>query len=255
MAAAGALVALTVGVATLAFIRLIGLTILGRRDTSPTTGADRSDGGIPGRTGLLVLAVSTLGLAAWAPWVIRFIADGLAPVVPRTAVAAALKSPWVLQPVFANFSILSPSWLFIAMPIAFATGGLAVIVLSGGRVFHTRRVPAWRSATAGTAGPDRYTPFGYANAMRHVLGNILSTEHEIVEVEEPADGDTEARPHVEVRSTVVEPLETHFYRPAGTALLRVVNTAKRLQSGRLDAYIAYMLIALVAVLAIVAGLG
>jgi hypothetical protein len=50
-------------------------------------------------------------------------------------------------------------------------------------------------------------------------------------------------------------LETHFYRPARTALLRIVNIAKRLQSGRLDAYIAYMLIALVAVLAIVAGLG
>jgi hydrogenase-4 component B len=254
MAVAGALVALTAGVAALAFIRLIGLFILGRPDPVPTTGSDRSEGGIPGRSGLLVLAVSTLALAAFAPWIIRFIADGLAPVVPRAAVASALKSPWVLQPVFPNFSILSPSWLFVLMPIAFASGGLVVIVLSGGRIFRPRRVPAWRSATAGTAGPDRYSSFGYANAIRHVLGNVLSSEHEVVEVDEPDDYDTGTHPHIEVRSTVVEPVETHFYRPLGGALLKLVDVAKRLQSGRLDAYIAYLLFALVAVLAIVAAL-
>jgi hypothetical protein len=27
----------------------------------------------------------------------------------------ALKSPWVLQPVFAGFSILSPSWLWVEL--------------------------------------------------------------------------------------------------------------------------------------------
>jgi len=36
-------------------------------------------------------------------------------------------------------------------------------------------------------------------------------------------------------------------------LMRIVRIAKRLQSGRLDAYMTYMLIALVAVLAIVSA--
>jgi NADH:ubiquinone oxidoreductase subunit 5 (subunit L)/multisubunit Na+/H+ antiporter MnhA subunit len=255
MAGAGALVALTAGLAALAFIRLIGLTILGPRESSAAPLAPAHDGGIIGRTGLGLLAASSLGLAASAPWVIRFIADGLAPVVPTKAVSAALKAPWVLQPVFPNFSILSPSWLFVAMPIGFVVASLAVIVLSRGRVFRVRRVPAWRSATAGIAGPDRYSSFAYANALRHVLGNILSTEREVVEVDEVPGGDVEARAHVEVTSTVVEPVETYLYRPARTALLRIVDVAKRLQSGRLDAYVAYMLIALVTVLAVVAGLG
>ena len=48
------------------------------------------------------------------------IAAGLSPVLPTTAVTAALKSPWVLQPVFAGFSILSPSWLWLIMPALLA---------------------------------------------------------------------------------------------------------------------------------------
>ncbi len=79
----------------------------------------------------------------------------------------------MLQPVFADFSILSPSWLFVVLPIGFAAVGAFAWLASGGRVFRLRRVPAWRSATAGVAGADSYTSFGYANVLRHVLGNVL----------------------------------------------------------------------------------
>ncbi|MHB1487227.1 MAG: hypothetical protein ACYCZM_06715, partial [Acidimicrobiales bacterium] len=57
---------------------------------------------------------------------------------------------------------------------------------------------------------------------------------------------------IEVRSTVVEPVEQYLYRPGRAALLWVVRGAKRLQAGRLDAYIGYMLFALLAVLVVVA---
>jgi len=38
-------------------------------------------------------------------------------------------------------------------------------------------------------------------------------------------------------------------------MMALVRTAKRLQSGRLDAYLPYMLIALIAILAVVTALG
>jgi hypothetical protein len=38
-------------------------------------------------------------------------------------------------------------------------------------------------------------------------------------------------------------------------MMALVRTAKRLQSGRLDAYLAYMPIALIAILAVVTALG
>lgn len=268
MVVAGALVALTAGVAALTFVRLVGLSVLGRSDGAVPDRASSIDGGISGRAGLGLLALSCVGLAAVAPWVIRFIARGLAPVVPSSTVLGALKSPWVLQPVYANFSILSPSWLTVVMPIGFlAVTGLA-LALSRGRFLRVRRVPAWRSATSGVAGTDRYSSFGYANVLRHVLGNVLGSRRETVSAVEDSTasaptgggaGDAGAPhagiAHVEARSSVVEPLEAYIYRPCRRAFLGASNAARRLQSGRLDAYVAYMLVALLVVLAIVAALG
>ncbi|MHB1486908.1 MAG: proton-conducting transporter transmembrane domain-containing protein, partial [Acidimicrobiales bacterium] len=188
MATAGALVALTAGVAALTFVRLLGLTILGRHPSGDIDRPVVRDGGVVGGGGMAVLAVSCLGLSAAAPWVVRFVARGLAPIVAPSAILGALRSPWVLQPVFPGFSILSPSWLFLAMPVGFMVVALASLMLSRGGILRVRRVPAWRSATAGVAGPARYSSFGYANVLRHVLGNLLGSRRSTVVVVESSPG-------------------------------------------------------------------
>ena len=55
-----------------------------------------------------------------------------------------------------------------------------------------------------------------------------------------------------VRTTVIEPVETYLYRPARATWLWLAAGAKRLQSGRLEAYVGYMLVTLLVLLAIVA---
>jgi hypothetical protein len=203
-----------------------------------------------------VLAVACLALAALAPLEIRMIAAGLAPVLPDGAVTAALKSPWVLQPVFAGFSILSPSWLWIVMPSLLVLVAAAAWLASGGRMFRVRRVPAWRSATAGVSGHDSYTAFGFANPARRVLAAVLHTRAAVTRLEAgDEDGQQPATAaHVEYSSDVIEITEHYLYRPFRRPFARLVSLAQRLQSGRLDAYLAYMLIALIAVLAVVTGL-
>ena len=59
-------------------------------------------------------------------------------------------------------------------------GLLAVVVIvtrliSGPRMTRVRRVPAWRSATAGVEGADCYTAYGFANPTRRVLAAVLHT--------------------------------------------------------------------------------
>lgn len=253
LAGAGALVALTSGLAALAFLRVLGLAFLGAPDRST---ARPRDSGFLGRAGLVVLGTSCLGVAAVTPWEIRYLARGLSPIVPGGLVRQALHSPWVVQPVFRGFSILSPSWLWVVMPVLFLAVALGAVLLSRGRYFRARRVPAWHSASPGVAGPASYTAFGFANPLRHVLANVLGTRHEI-EVLENATPDGTARdgaPIVVYRARVIEPLETYLYLPLRRATLAVARVAKRLQSGRLEAYVAYMLIALVAVLALTAAL-
>jgi hydrogenase-4 component B len=257
MAGGGALVALSAGVAALVFVRLLGFAVLGQAPSSPEGAMpQRGDRGSFGRAGLLLLGSGCLWLAAAAPWCIRYIALGLGPIVPTAVVDQALKSPWVLQPVFGGFSILSPTWLFVVIPVGLVTVALAAIALSRTGVLRIRRVPAWHSATAGVAGPDRYGAYAYANVLRHVLGNVLGSRREVVVVKGglPAEG-IPGPTHVEYQAIAVEPIEAYIYRPARTVALWAALWAKRLQSGRLDAYIAYMLVALVALLAVVVALG
>jgi hydrogenase-4 component B len=257
LAVTGAAIALTAGFAGVTFVRLIGLVVLGR-PVSDQPGSGR-DPGVGGRIGITALAVACLGLAAVAPLEIRVIGLGLSPVLPASAVTAALKSPWILQPVFAGFSILSPSWLWLAMPALFVLVLAFAWVASGRRMFAVRRVPAWRSATAGVSGRASYTAFGFANPARRVLSAVLHTRAEVTRLAEPAEvaDDEEERDqlaHVEYSSDVIEVTEQYVYLPLRRPFAFLVRQAQRLQSGRLDAYLAYMLIALVAVLAVVTGL-
>jgi hydrogenase-4 component B len=237
LAITGAAVALTAGFAGVTFVRLIGLVVLGRPRSAPA-GAGTRDLGLAGRTGLVLLAVACLPLAALAPLEIRMIAAGLSPVLPATAVTAALKSPWVLQPVFAGFSILSPSWLWVVMPALFAGVALFAWLASGRRLLRVRRVAPWRSATV-----------GFANPTRRVLAAVLHTKAEVTRLDKSAEV-----AHVGFSSDVIEVVEEYFYRPLRRPFRLLVRAAQRLQSGRLDAYLAYMLVVLVAVLAVVTGL-
>ncbi len=124
-------------------------------------------------------------------------------------------------------------------------------------------------------GPDSYNAFAYANPIRHVLANILGTQKELASVPADATGDIDADPsgaprgsarttsklkrahhtHVMFSSRVVEPVESYLYQPMLAAYMAVVTTAKKLQSGRLDAYVGYMLLALVAILIVAAAMG
>ena len=280
LALAGAAVALTVGFAGVTFVRLVGLICLGGNDPSQTPpahggaarGAEstavRGEYGWAGRAAIVVLAFCCLATAAVTPLEIRVIAAGLSPAVPASLTMGALKSPWILQPVFAGFSILSPSWLWVEMPLMLLLVGLFAWAVSGRRLLRVRRVPAWRSATIGVEGADSYTAFGYANPTRRVLAGVLHTHAELRQVmmEEDASDDGSGAPdradpgggeedaHLRYASDVVEVVETYLYRPALGFFMAIVTIAKRLQSGRLDAYLLYMLIALIAVIAVVTAL-
>jgi hydrogenase-4 component B len=277
LALAGAAVALTVGFAGVTFVRLVGLVVLyrpgGTAPPDPPAHERAPRPPVPpwgwaGRAAVVVLAGGCLVLAAVTPLEVRVIAAGLSPDVPSAVTMGALKSPWVLQPVFAGFSILSPSWLWVEMPVMLLLVVLFTWLVSGRRLLRVRRVPAWRSATTGVEGADSYTAFGYANPTRRVLAGVLDTRSEVREImleETGTDGgtgppdrtgpeETGQAAHLQYASDVIEVVEAYLYRPAFRAFTSVVVVAKRLQSGRLDAYLAYMLVALVAIIAVVTAL-
>jgi len=257
LAATGALVALTAGFASVTFVRLFGFVVLGGERRRTTL---REEAGRPGRAAICVLSLGCLAIAALSPLEVRMISAGLGPLIGPDVTNGARKGPWVLQPVFADFSILSPSWLWVMLPALLAFAIAVGVVASRGGLLRVRRVPAWRSATAGVTGHDRYTAFGYANPTRKLLANVLLTRTELRTVEQETGGhvghetDGAAGAELGYTSDVVEMVGAFVYRPLIRGGLVIVRMVRKLQSGRLDAYIAYMLIALLAVLAVVTAL-
>ena len=147
------------------------------------------------------------------------------------------------------------------MPALLVLVAMFAWVASGRRLLRVRRVPAWRSATAGVSGQDSYTAFGFANPTRRVLAAVLHTRAEVTGLDAermrrptPGEGRAARVAHVGYSSDVIEVVEEYLYRPFRQPFALLVQLAQRLQSGRLDAYLAYMLITLVALLAVVTGL-
>jgi hydrogenase-4 component B len=252
-AAAGALVALTIGIAGVTFVRLVGLTAFGpvRIGEPPMDPAGvRVDHQWSYRLAIAALVIGCLGAAAFAPLQVRLIARGLTPMVGDQS-AGANAEPWVLQPVFAHFSALSPTWLWIVLPaMAVVIAGVTAL-FAGRNPFRTRRVAPWSSASPGVDRGVGYTSFAYAHPVRKVLATVLLTSSQLIDTTDKSDDRGMSDLGMTYRVAVVDLVERYFYRPLTTGVLDLSRAARRLQSGRLDAYMTYMLIAVLAVLAVV----
>jgi formate hydrogenlyase subunit 3/multisubunit Na+/H+ antiporter MnhD subunit len=290
LALAGALIALAIGFAGFTFVRLVALTILGGTGQRGDAARAHPGTGWLGKLGLCLPALACVGLAALSPWEIRFLNHGLSALAPRSTTDGALRTPWVLQPIYTGFSALSPSWLAVEMPLLALAVFCFVSVVTRGSFLAVRRVPPWRSASGGVDGDARYTSFAFANVTRNVLANLLMTRSRVGQLEvgpdvpsvaefatpDMANGEESSEesgidrsgsvvvqiagpvafegadiPGASYTTDVVEVVEAFLYRPLLIPLRRAVAAARRLQSGRLDAYISYMLVALVALIAVV----
>ncbi len=252
-AATGALIALTIGIAGVTFVRVVALTAFGpARIGEPRLDpeAARVDRQWPYRLGVAVLIIGCLAAAALAPLQVRMIAAGLRPIVGSRA-ASANAAPWVLQPVFTEFSALSPTWLWIVLPAMMAVIAAFAAAFAGRNPFRARMVTPWSSASPGVDRGVGYTSSAYANPVRNVLATVLLTRSALLEADHETDDRDVARRLYTYRIDVVDVVERYFYGPLSRGVLTASRTARKLQSGRLDAYMAYMLIAVLAVLAVV----
>jgi hydrogenase-4 component B len=256
MVLAGAAVALTAGIAVATFARVLGMVVFGR-DPARVARQERrvARGASVGAAFAGVALLGLVGTAAVAPWVVRLAANGLAPVVERRAVLGALEQPWVLEPVYKGFSVLSPSWFVVVLPLAILAVGATAWAVSAGRLLRWRRVPAWRSASGELQAPSAYSTFAYANPLRHVFANVLGAQRSVVRSDDGASPLAKAGDAALVVETGVrEPTVAFFYRPLRRVWIALARLVRRLQSGRLEAYVSYMLAALVAVVALVVAM-
>ncbi len=241
MALAGALLALTAGLGLLAFAKLLGTVFLGR----PRSDIDSVREARGPAVGMILLTGAALGLGVAAPWEIRWLGSGLRDVLGFDLATTTISHPLVLGPVFPGFSVLAPTWLAVSLASFALLTVLLVRVLVRPRV---RRAPVWVSGTAGNLAARQYTPAAYSNPVRVVLRRAYGYSRSLA----PAGGGraTATGPYT-LETRLVPAFEHYLYLPAARLAALVSERLRLLQSGRLGAYLLYIVVVFIAVLALI----
>jgi len=238
-ALAAAALALTAGLGLLAFVKFYSFMFLGR--ARRTLAGLREPSGRP--LALVALSAVILVLGTVAPWEIHALGSGLRALLGFNAASSVISHPLVLGPVFASFSVLAPTWLALVLP-AYALLALLIAVSAGpGKV---RRAPVWVTGSGADLSAVQYRPSAYSNPMRVVLRGLLGYRTRLVQTD-----DDESGPRFVLENGVVLAIDRFVYAPLAGAALRVAACVRSLQSGRLSAYLLYVLIALIGALSLV----
>jgi hydrogenase-4 component B len=226
-----ALLASTAAHAVLCFVKVVGLALLGSPRRDAVAHAEESPVSL--RVGLLVLAGGCVFL-------------GLAPGLLFGALAGV--APW---------SSAQPTAIGLDLP---GTGGLPTLAIAAalvglvGAAALVRRSPSAAPAPTWACGqlvePQlAWTSAGFTKPLRLVLESVLRPERELETI-------TRAGVVQEARyaGRVPHLFEERLYRPATRLALQGARHARRLQSGKLGTYVAY-LVALVLGLLLAAKVG
>jgi NADH:ubiquinone oxidoreductase subunit 5 (subunit L)/multisubunit Na+/H+ antiporter MnhA subunit len=226
IAAAG--LAATAALALYCFVKAAGLALLGEPRTPAAARA--VEPGPAMRLAPVLLAAACVALAAVSGLLLPALAK-LAPGSPAVAGHPSLELP-------GTGSLPSP-WLLV---------GIAVLTAVAWRLRGGRRaapVPAW--ACGQRIEPSlRWTSAGFAKPLVLVAQSVLrpAREVEVARAGALVEG-------VEYRAEVPHLFDVHLYRPLRARALALAATMRRLQSGSVRAYAAYLLLMVLALLVLV----
>jgi len=240
MALAGAMIALTAGLAALAFVRAIGIPFYGfPRDPSLEVRAEPRRA----RVGTGLLAAASLAIGVAAPWVIKLLQRGTYPVGGLAAVGHISQPGWLVEPGYPNFASISSTVLALTL-VGFAVGAAGLRYLASLR--RGRRAPVWASGVAVDGRRAQYTSLGYSNMVRVIFNVVYRVRTQLRTV-----GDQrfpERLSMMRAEPNIFDP--RWLYRPVTNAFLRVASLVRNIQAGPLGLYLLYLLLAFVVVLVI-----
>jgi hydrogenase-4 component B len=221
----------TAALAVLCFVKVVGLVLLGHPRRSRV--AEAVEAPLPMWTAVAALAAAC-GVLGVVPGLLAGPLAGLAPWPTADAPSAAVEVPW-------NDMLPAPGIAIVLVGLA------ALFALARGR---RRAAPAPSWACGQLVEPQlSWTSAGFTKPLRLVLEGVLRPQREIA-------ASTRGGVVQEVRyeGHVPHLFDTHVFRPITQGALIGARHARRLQSGSLTAYVAY-LVALVVVLLLAVRVG
>jgi hydrogenase-4 component B len=223
------LLAATGALALACFIKVCGVVFLGAPRSAAAERASESGLWMRGPMLALAGACVAIGLAPLAFW-------------PAVARAAGEWNPaWRGLGHPASLSLIGACHVALVLLALGAAGALRWRVRLNGR----RRAPTWACGYAASTARMQYTAGSFASIVTEWFAWILLPVRRELRPEGPLPGPAEFAEHTP--ETVLE----RVVEPAGSVVMRVSTAARRLQHGRLQAYLLYLLIGVAALAALV----
>lgn len=239
---AGAALALASALAVAALVKLYGIAFLGR----PRTEAAAAAHDAPRDVAVAMLAFAALPLA-WglaAPVMAVALAAPLGALLPDfDAARLAGGAGFALLPARDGGSSVAPAAVALLVAL-FAAVALAWLRGARGQRRVLRRAPSWTCGAPADA-RAQYTALGLTKPLRLIFEPVLRSTREVDVLEE---GSPYFALRLRYRSTVPALFEQWIYQPFVLAVIWTSEQARRLQTGSLHLYLAYLLATLVGLL-------
>ena len=242
--------ALTLGLASATFVKLFGISFLARprsKAAEDATEAPRSM--LAGMTiaGLLCVVLGVLPFVATSAIASAFgfdvgLVSSFSPFGPLTVGYAAdgLRSVT---------SLSMPTVLILTASVGAALLGF-VTVTGSGRKTNTRRYITWEGGFGALDARAEYTASSLSQPLRTVFKSFFRP-HTTVEREYYSDSNHLVRRSVSVTSETREVFEDHLYSPTLRGVVGVLDRVRRIQTGKINSYLLYIMIATISLLLLV----
>jgi hydrogenase-4 component B len=236
-----ALLALTGALAAACFVKAFGITFLGLPRSDHAEHAHESSPTMIAAMGLLAIACVVFGVA---PGLVVSVLDPLASSLLGANLSSqvALNGGMLLIPQSTSTSISPPvlTGLLIAVTLVPIIAGY----LFGGKL-RKRDAMTWACGLQKIEPQMQYTATGFSKPIRMIFSNIYRATHEI-EISE------ETSPFFRTNITYEPKTESVFlrylYEPAYSFIVTSARMFRRMQTGHVQSYLAYIFITLVLLL-------
>ena len=242
---AGALIALTGGLAINAFARAYGIPFLGMPRSGQAAHASESHQPVSGPA---LLAGACVFLGIGAPLVLTAL-DRVARATAGIDIHASLIVPQLgVIPAHTKFSEFSPTYLAAFM---LAISAVPILIYLAGRpLARSRRPPVWDGGILAFRPRMQYTATTDANPIRVTFEPLYRPT---VHVERASDDPAGRSGPVHYRFRVTPIFEKYLYRPVIRLVETLANLARPIQSGDVNLYLFYVFVVVVIAYAVYAS--
>jgi hydrogenase-4 component B len=239
---AGALLALTAALAATCFVKAFGITFLA---LPRSENAERAiEAPLSMKTGMAGLALACIVLGLGATWFVPIFASITQQAfgVQITGQLVAGNSLLLTAGTLHNGSV-SPLVLALALV---ALGAVPLLLwYTLGRKSKRATGPAWDCGLPGLTSANEYTATAFSKPLRMIFGAIFRPHREI-------QAEFDVSPYypkaIHFESEIEPTFEKQFYQPLWEGFLALTARMRKIQTGSIHAYLAYIFVTLILLL-------